>query len=516
MKKFIKMNSSDNHLSLGNLCRTIKEISNNKVFASQTEIFCTIFNIDDISDSTVNNYCIGYRSIGSDYKDIYYNFKKKMQNDDFILIDITLNIISILDGNIYTNDNNIETLKLINSNSNFQKLINSLYNIAKNDNSIKNDFTINLKKLIDNNDYYHSFSKLLFFIILEKKQPIYIDNLVKNAIESILSKTNVSLIDLENFLNTEFMDGINYFYSIKKMAKDNNPYANFELAMMEYKGEISGKPRYNKCYEYLEKTANSNHPRANFMIASLIYNKKIGNLEQEDLKKAWYHLNIAIEAGSIAAINTMGLAYLKGYVPNQKANINKAIELFTKASEHNYAYAYNNLGKIYENKKDLKKAFEYYINSALLEESWACNKIGNYYRLGIGCEKDLKKAFEYYIKASNSPINTMNKWCKYNLAKYFYLNGSYEANIEKDINKAISLFESISSYIMEACIELIYIYSDLYLKENNELYKINIDKYASLCSKFPNYNDQIKKDIENKLKQIKKDNINTNIILKEN
>ena len=84
------------------------------------------------------------------------------------------------------------------------------------------------------------------------------------------------------------------------------------------------------------------------MIASLIYNKKIGNLEQEDLKKAWYHLNIAIEAGSIAAINTMGLAYLKGYVPNQKANINKAIELFTKASEHNYAYAYNNLGKIYE------------------------------------------------------------------------------------------------------------------------------------------------------------------------
>ena len=161
MKKFIKMNSSDNHLSLGNLCRTIKEISNNKVFASQTEIFCTIFNIDDISDSTVNNYCIGYRSIGSDYKDIYYNFKKKMQNDDFILIDITLNIISILDGNIYTNDNNIETLKLINSNSNFQKLINSLYNIAKNDNT----------KIImarDNDKYYYQISGSTDMIIIQK------------------------------------------------------------------------------------------------------------------------------------------------------------------------------------------------------------------------------------------------------------------------------------------------------------------------------------------------------------
>ncbi len=513
MKKFIKMNINDNHLSLGNLCRYIKDISNNKIFATQTEIFCTIFNIDNISDSTVNNYCIGYRSIGSDFKDIFYNYQKKIKSNDYILIDTVLNIISILDNNIYSNDNNQNTLNFINSNNNFQKLVNCLYNIAKNDSSITYDFTIKIKELIDKNDYYHSFIKLLFFIVLDKKQPIYIDNLVKSAIENILSKTNVSLTDLENFLNTEFMDGINYFYSIKKMATDNNPYANFELAMMEYKGEICGYSRYNKCYDYLKKAAISNHPRANFMIAYLIYNKKIGNLTKNDLEEAWKHLNVAKDAGSIAAINSMGIAYLNGYVPNEEINEKKAIELFTTASCANYAYAYNNLGKIYENKHKYEIAFDYYLKSALLEESWACNKVANFYRLGIGCDVDLSKAFNFYINASKAPVSTMDKWCKYNLAKYYYEFGCYEANVEKDLNKAIDLLVDVSDFIMEACIELIYIYSNLYLKTKDEIYGINIKKYAKMCEFFPEYNEQIKKEIECNLDKIKKDNINTSIII---
>lgn len=515
MKKFIKLNNNDNYLSFGNLCKYIKNNSDNKAFASQTEIFCIIFNVDDISDSTVNNYCIGYRSIGSIYKNKYHKYQKEINKNKFILIDTILNIVSILDGKIYTNENNNKTLDFINNNANFQKLVKDLYNLAKNDNDVASKFTIDIKSLIDINNYYTAFYKLLFYIILEKKQPIYIDNLVKNVIENILNKTNVSISDLENFLNIQFMDGINYFHSINKMAEENNPYANFELAMMEYKGEITGKPRYNQCYIYLKKAASSNHPRANFMIAHLIYNKKIGNLNKEDLETAWYHLNIAKETGSIAAINTMGLAYLKGYVPNSKINIDKAIYFFEEASKYNYAYAFNNLGKIYENNKEYEKAFNYYLKSASLEESWACNKIGNYYRLGIGCNKDIKKAYTYYTKAEKSPINNMEKWCKYNLAKYFYLNGCYEANIEKDIDYAINLLESIADNLFEACLELIYIYSILFLNDNSKYYEQQLNKYAILCQKFPNYNENIKNEIENKLKNIKKSHINTNIIIQD-
>lgn len=513
-KKFIKLNNNDNNLSLGNLCRYIKEISINKVFASQTEVFCAIFDVEDAIDSTVNNYCIGYRSIGSDYKDIYYNFKKKYYKDEFVMVNVVLSIVSILDANIYSLEDDKEKLNLINNNERLKKLVNSLYNLAKNDTSIKNDFTINIKNKI-NDSLYEAFCEILFYIVLEKKQPIYIDNLVKDAIENILNKTNISMNDLEKFLNIQFMDGINYIYSIKQMTKDGNPYAAFELGMMEYNGAMVGYPRYNKCYEYLKIAASSNHPRANFMIAWLIYNKKIGNLEKEDLEMAWHHINIAKECGSIAAINSIGLAYLNGFVPNEGKNINKAIEYFTEASNYNYAYAFNNLGKIYENNLDYEKAFNYYLKSALLEESWACNKIGEFYRLGIGCKKNLKEAFKFYSISNEAPVGISELWSKYNLAKYFYLDGCYDAGVEKDENIAISLLEDIADKKMNACILLIYIYSNLYLKNKNILYSNKIKYYANLVTNFCEYNDDIKTEVEYKLKCLADNSIDINIIIKQ-
>ena len=71
MKKYIKLNIDDNHLSWGNFCRIIKEYAVNKTSALQIEVFCTIFNIDSINDTTVNNYCVGCRSINNEYKQIF-------------------------------------------------------------------------------------------------------------------------------------------------------------------------------------------------------------------------------------------------------------------------------------------------------------------------------------------------------------------------------------------------------------------------------------------------------------
>ena len=513
-KKFVKLNINDNYLSLGNLCRYIKDISTNKVFASQTEIFCAIFGIDSVSDSTVNNYCIGYRSIGTIYKDIYYNYRKKFSKNKLIMADNVLNIISILDGNIYSKEEFEDVILFINENDNFRKLVNRLYNLAKNDSSVNKKFTIDVKDMMDN-CLYDSFCEILFYIVLEKQQPIYIDSLVKDTIENILNKTNISINDLEKFLNMQFMDGINYIYSIKKMAKDGNPYAAFEIGMMEYNGDMVGYPRYNVCFDYMKKAAINNHPRANFMIAWLIYNKKVGNLDADDLKLAWHHLKVAKDCGSVAAINNMGIAYLNGLVPGEKANEKIAIKYFEEASSYNYAYAFNNLGKIYENRKDFEKAFECYLNSALLEESWACNKIGNYYRLAICCKKDLKQAFIFYNKAYEAPIDIMDKWCKYNLAKYFYLDGCYEAGVEKDVKRATVLFEEIANSNMMACIELIFIYSDCYLDTKNNLYLEKINYYVSLCESFKEYNDDIKKMVEDNLKVLSKSHIDISPIIKQ-
>lgn len=65
-KNYIKMNNLK-ILSLGNVIKVIKESSYNQN-VSQTEIFCAIFGINDINSTTVNNYCIGIRAIGLEYK----------------------------------------------------------------------------------------------------------------------------------------------------------------------------------------------------------------------------------------------------------------------------------------------------------------------------------------------------------------------------------------------------------------------------------------------------------------
>ncbi len=65
MKKYIKLNNNDNHLSLGNFTRIIKENTINKTSALQTEVFSTLFNTTNINDTTINNYCIGIRSINN-------------------------------------------------------------------------------------------------------------------------------------------------------------------------------------------------------------------------------------------------------------------------------------------------------------------------------------------------------------------------------------------------------------------------------------------------------------------
>ena len=62
------MNNTDDQLSLGNLFRVIKDLAKNKSGALQTEIFCILFDLENINDTTVNNYCVGCRSIGNQYK----------------------------------------------------------------------------------------------------------------------------------------------------------------------------------------------------------------------------------------------------------------------------------------------------------------------------------------------------------------------------------------------------------------------------------------------------------------
>lgn len=503
MNTYIKLNNNQNHLSLGNLFTIIKKITKNKSAAIQSELFCILFNIENISETTVNNYCTGLRSINSTYKQIYINYLKKYEENREILIPTINNLLSVIDGYIY----NYNNVKELNSSESLKKLVTSLHTLVKNDTYVSKKTKKEILNLIKSNNYYNALCTIIFFIILEKKQPIFVEEEITETIENISRNTNISINDLKKYLEIKFKEGISLIPSLKKLAKENNPYALHELGNLEYEGMITGYPRYDESFNYHKQAASYDHPTSNLMLGYMIINKKIGSLSDEDINNAWKYLQKAKSLDSISANNSIGICYLHGYTPNKEKNLEKAIKHFELAAENNYIYAYNNLGKIYENKKDYKKAFEYYLKSATEEESWACNKLGEYYRLGIYVDKDIKKAYDFYTLGANAPISSRCNWNIYNLVKYFYLEGNSSLGIKKDIEKSISLLNQMKDFKYSNELFL-YAYYELYQKDNNYIKKVK--HYLNILNNSDILNLQYKKDIEAKMKEISDNQININ------
>lgn len=505
-KNYIKLNIDDKHLSIGNLCRITKSLAINKSLALQSEIFCILFDLEYVNETTINNYCSGYRNINSDYKQKYLFIQKEYNHNKSILLDKTLNFITILEGNLISTN---QKLEYINNSYLFQQLCHKLYNIAKNDQEVNEEYVENIQNLLKHNHYYECFCEFLFFTILQKKQPIYKEKINTAIIEKLLENSHIAASELEEFLLIKFRDSTNYNYSIKNIANKSNAYACYELGTQEYYGYVAGYPRYDKSFQYLKVAAQKGHPGANYLIANMLLKNLIGTGSNDELELAYTYLKVAIEHGSIEALNTVGWMYQKGIHPLKKDE-NKAIQYFQKATTKDYVYAYNNLGQIYEKKKEYAKAFTFFIKSANLGESWACNKIGEYYRLGF-TKKDLKLAFEYYQKALDCPIKNLCYYAKYNLATYFYKHGVLDIT---PANKSLYLEylkEASNHDILNASIDLLIIYTEQYWQTRNEKDLTDIKSLLNHIENHQEYNEDIQKHIETILAN-KKEKINIHII----
>ena len=221
-------------------------------------------------------------------------------------------------------------------------------------------------------------------------------------------------------------------------------------------------------YKYYKIASDNNHPVALWAIGYLYYNGYIGSKSNDDLIKAYEYFLKSKDLKCSNAYNSLGLIYLNGDVPNINKDKELASELFKQSAGLGNVYAYNNLGKLAEEKKEYNVAYEYYLISANFGDSWALNKLGEFYRLGIYVEKDLEKAYNYYLKSSNCSRLSLCSWSKYNLAKYFFKVGIPEIGIYSNLDKAIELLEDICHDLIQANEELIYIYYDLYITNNKE------------------------------------------------
>lgn len=501
MKKgFIRLNVNDEYLSFGNFFRVIKEQSNHIRTFWQSDLFSILFNTDTIADSTVNNYCTGLRAINPTYKNAFMKIKNDFENDHEIFVPILSKILVLLGDEEFDNPN--VTIESINQNTKLKHICTKLYSISKNDSDVSMLLSNTLYKNLHEDNLYDFIAQVLFYVILEKKQPIYLDDSINDVIEKNIYDTNISVNDIQDFIKIQLNSGIWSIRGIKELTKKNNPFACFEIASMECYGIITGKARYEKAYEYYKISAEYNHPVANWAIGYLYYKGHIGTKSKRDLFLAFQYFNKARKLKCSNAFNSIGLMMLNGDIPHIKKNKEKAIEMFKKAISMGNIYAYNNLGIIYENEQDYQTAFDYYLSSANAGESWACNKIGEFYRTGKLHTKDLKKAFDYYSIAIESPKFTLCPWSKYNLAKYFYKDGCLEIGIEKNIDRAIELLSEVSSELIEALEELIYIYYELYISSNQQSYEYfeKLQFYIDQMEKHPKYTSEIALRMNTKLK----------------
>ena len=119
------------------------------------------------------------------------------------------------------------------------------------------------------------------------------------------------------------------------------------------------------------------------------------------------------------------------------------MELFEMGSTHNNKNSFYFLAVIYKNgdgvKKDIHKAIKYYEKACELGDSDALNNLGAIYYNGDeseGIKTDLQKAVHYYEKA----ISMGQKDSIYNLALIYEMGDEENGKIEKDINRACSLY----------------------------------------------------------------------------
>ena len=411
---FVKMNDGTEYLSLGNIFNYIKKNSIDKNNAMQTELFSIVFDTNDVSASSVNNYCIGYRAIAVDYKKLFYYVRDNIKNDYEVLAKTIIDIINVLEDQINVIDSN--RIEFINSNERLKLLCDDLFNLIREDRNITNKKRF--KDYLDNHDLYMFMVEVLCYGVLDNTQPIF-----KQDISLFLNSK-----DLEEFISINLYDGFNYISAIKRLASKGNMFANVELGTLEYNEGLSNNDRYINSFNYYKVAADLGHPKACWMVAYMTM-KGIVPYDYELMNK---YLDMALDLGSVPAINMKGNCYRYGFTKDGSVDLDTAIKYYEEAAGQGYAYAYNNLAFIALEQGDEDKAVYYYKRSADLGEAWASNRLGEYFRK----RNDLKNAYYYYIESIKGLYFEKYFWGYYNLSKYYYLHGVPELNIKQNLDKA--------------------------------------------------------------------------------
>jgi len=168
--------------------------------------------------------------------------------------------------------------------------------------------------------------------------------------------------------------------------------------------------QFDKALPLLKKMAKKNDPKANYYLGMMAFN---GLGMKKDLDLAFESFNKSALELEPSGIHMMGICYLNGL--GVQKNDAKAFEYFQTAAERNHHDALLKVAECYEIgigvAKNEPKALKIYAELAKNEDAFSAYRIGMAYLEGKGVTKSAESAFTWLNKAlSYGSIDAMNRF----------------------------------------------------------------------------------------------------------
>jgi len=177
-------------------------------------------------------------------------------------------------------------------------------------------------------------------------------------------------------------------------AEDGVLSSVFILGKMYQEGKCMKKD-FELAHKWLSQAAAKGHAEAKFYLGLLYYDKG----PKKDFVKALIWFKQAYQAGDTNSMYYMGEAYLlgKGVRKNQRQ---AEVWLKHASVSNNDPRAHYLIGYLYhkgiKRRQNYRKAFSWYVKSALLGYNEAHYKIASFYDRGIGVRRSSVKAYTWY------------------------------------------------------------------------------------------------------------------------
>ena len=190
--------------------------------------------------------------------------------------------------------------------------------------------------------------------------------------------------------------------------------------------------KFRERLKTLVTNAKGGDTNAMVVIGNLFYFGTGNDILRQDLQVAYKWYKKASDLGNEEASYNLGICYYYG--SGTKKDEKKALELFETAIEKGLYEASYKVARIFESRKNFKKARKFYEYSVKFTKNInALRKLAHFYMNGIGGEKQEKQAFDFYKRTAF----VGDAHSQYMLAKIYF-----EGEItDVDEKKALSFLE---------------------------------------------------------------------------